>query len=39
MFKGALQSLIDDEALAIIFAREADHFTFALKQLTAQQAR
>ena len=27
------------EALAIIFAREADHFTFALKQLTAQQAR
>jgi hypothetical protein len=27
------------QALAIIFARENDHFTFALKQLTAQQTR
>ena len=27
------------EALAIIFAREHDHFTFAIKQLTAQQTR
>ena len=27
------------EALEIIFARENDHFTFAIKQLTAQQTR